>query len=40
MIKHTQTIGRPLPTNRLTAFDHSVGLALKGLNTFLQILVV
>ena len=30
MIKHTQTIRRPLPTNFLSVFDHFVGLALKG----------
>ena len=31
MVKHTQTIRGLLPTNRLSVFDHSVGLALKGL---------
>ena len=31
IIKHTQTIGRPLPTNCLILFDHFVGFALKGL---------
>ena len=31
MVKLTQTIRRLLPTNRLIVFDHSVGLALKGL---------
>ena len=31
MVKHTQTIRWLLPTNRLSVFDHSVGLALKGL---------
>ena len=30
MVKHTQTIRRLLPTNRLSVFDHFVGLALKG----------
>ena len=32
MVKHTQTIRRPLPTNCLSVFDHSVGLALKELS--------
>ena len=31
MVKHTQTIRWLLPTNRLSVFDHSVGLALKRL---------
>ena len=31
MVKHTQTICRKLPINCLSAFDHFVGLALKGL---------
>ena len=32
MVKHTQIIRRLLPTNCLSAFDHFVVLALKGLN--------
>ena len=32
MVKHIQTIGRLLPTNYVSVFDHFVGLALKGLN--------
>ena len=36
MVKHTQTIRRLLQTNYLNVFDHSVGLALKGLNTPLR----
>ena len=31
MVKHTQTIRRPLPTNCLSVFDHFVGLVFKGL---------
>ena len=31
MVKHTQTICRQEPTNRLSVFDHFVGLAPKGL---------
>ena len=31
MVKHTQTIGRLLPTNCFSVFDHFMGLALKGL---------
>ena len=31
MVKYTQTIRWLLPTNRLSVFDHSVGLALKRL---------
>ena len=31
MVKHTQTIRRQEPTKCLSAFDHFVGLALKGL---------
>ena len=34
MVKHTQKIRRLLPTNCLSAFDHFVLLALKGLNEF------
>ena len=34
MVKHTQTILRLLPTNRLSVFDHFMELALKGLNMF------
>ena len=33
MVKHTQTIRRPLPTNCLNVFDHFVGLALKSLSS-------
>ena len=32
MVKHIQTIRRPLPTNCLTVFEHFVCLALKGLS--------
>ena len=32
MVKHTQTTRRQKPTNRLSVFDHFVGLALKGLS--------
>ena len=32
MVKHTQTIRRQQPTNCLSASDHIVGFALKGLN--------
>ena len=32
MVKPTQTIRRPLPTNFLSFFDHFVRLALKGLS--------
>ena len=31
MVKHTQTIRRQKTTNSLSAFDHFMGLALKGL---------
>ena len=31
MVKHTQTIRRPHPTNFLSVFDYFVGLALKRL---------
>ena len=31
MIKHTQTILQQQPMNRLSVFDHFVGLTLKGL---------
>ena len=31
MVKHTQTIRRQQATNCLSVFDHSVGLAVKGL---------
>ena len=31
MVKHTQTIRWLLSTNCLSMFDHSVGLALKGI---------
>ena len=33
MVKHTQTSPLLLPTICLSAFDHFVGLALKGLST-------
>ena len=33
MVKHTKFVGK-LPTNCLSVFDHSVGLALKGLISF------
>ena len=32
MVKHTETIHRPLPKNCFKVFDHIVGLALKRLN--------
>ena len=32
MVKHNQTACLLLPTKRLRAFDHFVGLVLKGLN--------
>ena len=35
MVKHTQAIRGPQLTNCLSVFDHSVGLALKGLSLFL-----
>ena len=35
MIKHTQILRQLLPTNCLNVFDHFMGLALKGLRTFL-----
>ena len=31
MVKNTQTIRRQQPTNRLSVFDHFVGLANRGL---------
>ena len=31
MVKHTQAIRRPLPTNYLSVFEHFAGLALKRL---------
>ena len=34
MAKLTQAIRRQKPTNYLSVFDHFVGLALKGLNSF------
>ena len=34
MVKHTQTIRQLLPKNCLGAFDHFVGLALKGLKVW------
>ena len=36
MVKHTQRNGRLLPTNCLSAFDHFVGLTLKGLIYYLK----
>ena len=36
MVKHSQTIRRLLPTNCLSAFDHFVGLVLKGLKRELE----
>ena len=33
MVKHTQIIRRVLPTNCSIAFDHFVGLALRGLKS-------
>ena len=35
MVKHSQTIRGPQPTNCLSVFDHSVGLGLKVLKTYL-----
>ena len=32
MVKHIQTIYRQQLTNRLSVFDHFMGLALKGLS--------
>ena len=31
MVKHAQIIRRQQPANRLSVFDHFVGLAVKGL---------
>ena len=31
MVRHTETIRRLLPTNRMSVFDHFLGLALNGL---------
>ena len=36
MVKHTQTVRRQQPTNRLIVFDHFVGLALKWLRADLM----
>ena len=36
MVKHTQTIRRLLPTNRLSVFGDFMGLALEGLKRGLQ----
>ena len=36
MVKHSQTIRRLLPMNCLSAFDHFVGLVLKGLKRELE----
>ena len=35
MVKHAKTSRRQQPTNCLSVFDHSVGLALKGLSFIL-----
>ena len=32
MVKHTQTVRQQHPTNCLSVFDRSVGLAVKGLS--------
>ena len=40
MVKHTQTIRCKLPTNCLSVFDHFVGLALKGLNVDLTLILL
>ena len=37
MVKHTQRIRRRLSTNCLSVFNHSVGLALKGLRALYTI---
>ena len=34
MVKRTETISRPLPTNYLSAFDHFVLLTFEGLAYF------
>ena len=39
MAKHIQTIRWQKPTNCLSVFDHFVGLALKGLTCFSNVLV-
>ena len=39
MDKHTQTIRRNLSTNCMSVFDHFVGLALKGLTIFSEIIL-
>ena len=39
MVKHTQTIHRMLPTNRLSVFDHFVGLAVKELTHFWPVFI-
>ena len=39
MVKHTQTIRQLLSTNCLGVFDHSVGLAFKGLVSILVVII-
>ena len=39
MDKHTQTIRRNLSTNCMSVFDHFVGLALKVLTIFSEIIL-
>ena len=39
MAKHSQTIRQQQPTNCLSVFSHFVGLALKGLTCFSNVLV-
>ena len=38
MVKHTQTIRRQI-ANKLSVFDHFVGLALKGLKDYKVLLL-
>ena len=40
MVKHTEAIRRLLWTNRLSVFDHFVGLTLKGLRFILSSLKI
>ena len=40
MVKHTETIRRQQPTNCLSVSDHFVGLALKGLKLFPQLVYI
>ena len=37
IVKHTQTILRLFRTNRMSVFDHFVGLALKGLKIICKV---